>query len=259
MEALDWERAYARLERARRALELGAERSPEETSRILRERTRALARREGAATPETTASLLVFILAGESYAIDAGQALEVVPVRGLVPVPCTPAVIAGILPHRGHVLTVLDLRVLLGVGAAAHASRVVAVAAAGISFGLLAEEISGLMTIVVEDLREPALSSPGRPHFVRALTEEGTVVLDLEALGSDPRVVVDQHLQPGIPMIVLETAQPVKFGETIREALQREPERPAAFSGIEALPQRFEVLPADTTRVKDFVAAHTVD
>jgi threonine synthase len=58
-------------------------------------------------------------------------------------------------------------------------------------------------------------------------------------------------------MIVLETAQPIKFGETIREALEREPERPAAFAGLEKLPQRFEVLPADAERVKAFVASKT--
>ncbi|MEX3946687.1 threonine synthase [Paraburkholderia sp. EG287B] len=71
--------------------------------------------------------------------------------------------------------------------------------------------------------------------------------------------VAREHLQPGVPMIVLETAQPVKFGETIREALDREPERPAAFEGLEALPQRFEVVPADAQRVKDYIAAHTAD
>ncbi|MFX1733900.1 threonine synthase [Paraburkholderia sp. A1RI_3L] len=69
--------------------------------------------------------------------------------------------------------------------------------------------------------------------------------------------VAREHLQPGVPMVVLETAQPVKFGETIREALQREPQRPAAFEGLEALPQRFDVLPADAQRVKDFIATHT--
>ena len=39
-------------------------------------------------------------------------------------------------------------------------------------------------------------------------------------------------------MIVLETALPAKFAETIVEALGREPERPARFEGIEALPKR---------------------
>ncbi|MBU9386521.1 threonine synthase [Burkholderia multivorans] len=69
--------------------------------------------------------------------------------------------------------------------------------------------------------------------------------------------VAREHLDAGVPMIVLETAQPIKFGETIREALEREPERPAAFDGLESLPQRFEVVKADAQQVKDFIAAHT--
>ncbi|PTB17661.1 threonine synthase [Trinickia symbiotica] len=74
---------------------------------------------------------------------------------------------------------------------------------------------------------------------------------------ADGLKVAREHLQAGVPMIVLETAQPLKFGESIREALGRDPERPAAFEGLEALPQRFEVLPSDAERVKAFIAAHT--
>ncbi|HTI16190.1 MAG TPA: threonine synthase [Trinickia sp.] len=74
---------------------------------------------------------------------------------------------------------------------------------------------------------------------------------------ADGLKVAREHLQAGVPMIVLETAQPLKFGETIHEALGREPERPAAFEGLEAQPQRFEVLSADAAAVKDFVAEHT--
>ncbi len=65
-----------------------------------------------------------------------------------------------------------------------------------------------------------------------------------------------QYLEPNVPMIVLETAQPSKFGQTIQEALGCEPTRPAAFADLENLPQRFEVLPADVQRVKDYIAAH---
>ncbi len=62
--------------------------------------------------------------------------------------------------------------------------------------------------------------------------------------------------QPAMPMVVLETAQPVKFAETIQEALSIEPPRPAALVGIESLPQRVEVMDANVQYVKDFVVAH---
>jgi threonine synthase len=69
--------------------------------------------------------------------------------------------------------------------------------------------------------------------------------------------VAREHLQPNVPMIVLETALPAKFNETIREALGRDAERPAGFENIESLPQRYEVMAADVACVKQFIAAHT--
>ncbi|MET5013498.1 hypothetical protein AAHH80_41755, partial [Burkholderia pseudomallei] len=56
---------------------------------------------------------------------------------------------------------------------------------------------------------------------------------------------------------LLHTDQNNNNGETIREALGQEPSRPAAIDGLEALPQRFEVVDASAPQVKDFIAAHT--
>jgi threonine synthase len=57
-------------------------------------------------------------------------------------------------------------------------------------------------------------------------------------------------------MLVLETALPAKFASTIREALGREPERPPGFDGIEALPKRFTVVPADVHAVMRYIETH---
>jgi threonine synthase len=64
-----------------------------------------------------------------------------------------------------------------------------------------------------------------------------------------------KYREPGVPLLCLETALPVKFAETIREALGREPERPAEFAGLEELPQRYEVIDADVELVKRHIAA----
>ena len=58
----------------------------------------------------------------------------------------------------------------------------------------------------------------------------------------------------GTPMIVLETALPIKFAATIVEALGREPDRPARFEGIEALPKRVMVMAADAAPIKALIA-----
>ena len=82
----------------------------------------------------------------------------------------------------------------------------------------------------------------------------GTVV---DTHTADGLKVARDHRSPGVPTIVLETALPAKFAETIVEAIGREPDRPAALRGIERLPKRFEVMPADAARVKAFIAAHS--
>jgi threonine synthase len=68
--------------------------------------------------------------------------------------------------------------------------------------------------------------------------------------------VAREHVQAGVPMIVLETALPIKFAATIIEATGREPDRPAKFEGIEALPKRVVSMPADVQAIKTFIASH---
>lgn len=76
--------------------------------------------------------------------------------------------------------------------------------------------------------------------------------------------MVDTHTADGLkvalvqrsperPMVVLETALPAKFEETIIEALGCQPDRPAAMQGIENLPQRVEVMEISVDAVKSFI------
>src|SRR5712664_5029665 len=61
-----------------------------------------------------------------------------------------------------------------------------------------------------------------------------------------------EHREPGVPLLCLETALPVKFSQTIREALGRDPERPKRLENLEKLPQRFTVIERDTDAVKRY-------
>jgi threonine synthase len=68
--------------------------------------------------------------------------------------------------------------------------------------------------------------------------------------------VARERRRPGVPMVTLETALPAKFAETIREALGRDPDRPAALHDIERLPQRCTAMPADTMQVRQYLEEH---
>jgi threonine synthase len=68
--------------------------------------------------------------------------------------------------------------------------------------------------------------------------------------------VAREHRQSGVPMIVLETALPIKFAATLVEALGREPERPPKFEGIEDLPKRVTRMAADANAIKAYIVQH---
>lgn len=73
---------------------------------------------------------------------------------------------------------------------------------------------------------------------------------------ADGLKVAREWAQAGVPMLVLETALPAKFAQTLVEALGCEPERPKALEGIENLPKRFTVMPVDVAKVKAFIEAN---
>ena len=96
-------------------------------------------------------------------------------------------------------------------------------------------------------------------HADRLATIRGTwdrcgVMIDTHT--ADGLKVAREHAAPGVTTLVLETALPAKFAETIREATGREPERPGALIDIENLPKRFKVMPADVQAIKDYIAAN---
>jgi threonine synthase len=93
-----------------------------------------------------------------------------------------------------------------------------------------------------------------RVATIRQTWERQHVMVDPHT--ADGLKVAREHVRPGVPMLVLETAQPAKFASTIVEALGREPERPPGFEGIENLPKRFTLVPADPVAVKRYIERH---
>ncbi|MDO9235007.1 MAG: threonine synthase [Aquabacterium sp.] len=79
---------------------------------------------------------------------------------------------------------------------------------------------------------------------------------------ADGLKVAREHVKPGITMLVLETALPAKFAETIVEATGQQPERPHWIEGLEGLedrPKRFVVVPKQAQFIKDYIVQHCND
>jgi threonine synthase len=90
---------------------------------------------------------------------------------------------------------------------------------------------------------------------IRDVFDDYGITIDTHT--ADGIKVAREHVEPGVPMIVLETALAAKFNETILEALGTDAARPAGFEDIESLPQRFVVMQPNVAEMKQFIAAHT--
>jgi purine-binding chemotaxis protein CheW len=195
---IDWDRTYALLEEARRTLDASGNRPPDEVTRVLRERAQALAKPlDEAPRPAEELALLVFSLVGERYGVEMAHVLEVLPLRDLMPVPRTPSFVLGVMNHRGRILSVLDLRGLLELAGrgVVEGSRVVAVEAGGMTFGVFAEAVMGTVTVGAHEVAPlPVILSGDRPAFLRGVTGEMVALLDLEALARDPRITVNDEV-----------------------------------------------------------------
>jgi threonine synthase len=96
-------------------------------------------------------------------------------------------------------------------------------------------------------------SHADRLATIRRVWQQYGVMIDTHT--ADGLKVGSEHREAGVPLVCLETALPAKFEDTLREALGREPERPADLAGIEALPQRFAVMDARAEAIKEYIAA----
>ncbi len=105
--------------------------------------------------------------------------------------------------------------------------------------------------------------------FVSGTSTHADRLATIRQVHAETGVVIDPHtadgvkvalpfVEPGVPMLVLETALPVKFSATIEEALGQPAPRPAGFENIEQLPQRVRTVDGDVQTIKDLIAADAV-
>lgn len=102
-----------------------------------------------------------------------------------------------------------------------------------------------------------ASSHPDRVATIKQVWERHQVMIDPHTADAVHVAMTFREQadgqQPAEPMVVLETALPVKFAATIREALGREPEAPAAFAHLDDLPRHVVDLDKDVTALKELI------
>jgi purine-binding chemotaxis protein CheW len=168
----------------------------DEERAILKERARVLAVVPPTA-PENEAIIraLQFSLGTETYALESRHIREVLPLPHVTPLPCVPSFVRGIINVRGRIVSLLDMKSILGLPdtGTSPACSVIIIQSPQNEFGVLADEILELAVIPVASIQPslPTLTDI-RAEYLKGVTAEGLVVLDAGKLLSDKKLVVDE-------------------------------------------------------------------
>jgi purine-binding chemotaxis protein CheW len=165
---------------------------------ILRTRAEALARPPAqAAAAATLLEVLEFRLAQERYALETRHVREVYPLKDLMPLPCTPPFVLGIVNVRGRIVPVVDLKKFFDLPdyGMTDLHRIILVESHDLELGLLADAAVGVRSIPADSLQSSLPTLTGiRREYLKGVTAERLVVLDVARILADPKIIVHEEV-----------------------------------------------------------------
>jgi len=194
-----WSEVYRRLENARMAIERELTPTPEKKKKILRARAKALALEPKIKdTAGTNLKIVGFLINGEKYAVESAYVSEVCPLKDLTPLPCTPPFVLGIINIRGQILSVVDIKKFLGLPGKGSTvlNKAIIVYTDEIEFAIPADVITGVRSIPQDEIQPllPTLNNI-RAEYLKGMTREQSIVLDIARILSDKRIVVNEEVE----------------------------------------------------------------
>jgi purine-binding chemotaxis protein CheW len=166
----------------------------ESIRKILEDRAKKIAVPEAGATETGIVEVLRFQLAYQEYALEMRYIREVILTGEITPVPGAPPFISGICAARGQIISLVDLRVLFSLPekGLTDLNRVIVMTDGHITFGILADNITGIGTILSSHILMPdSPVTPSLKKYLKGYAGSSLIVLDAAAILADPALVVE--------------------------------------------------------------------
>ena len=164
--------------------------------KILHERALALSKPHSDDKTKQDDKLYVvrFNLSGEIYCIEADFVKEVLPLKELTVVPCTPPFVLGVISIRGEIFTVLNLKKVFSLyeRGISEFKKVILIQFEETSFGIVADTILDSIYIMRSMINlAPYSVKNTKNEYISGVTSEGLIVLNAEALIKSSELVVN--------------------------------------------------------------------
>jgi purine-binding chemotaxis protein CheW len=164
----------------------------------LRARARRLAmpRQANRSSDREDVEVLCFGLGLTSLALASQEVHGVAPYLGVTALPGVQEGLCGIIAFRGRILPLFDLRHRFGIThrSASDRASVIAVGWAEPEFGLLADDIREVTTLVADELSPVPLGHKGA-DLLRGITSAGWMVVDSTKLLADSSLWIGEEAQ----------------------------------------------------------------
>ncbi len=158
----------------------------ESEKNILNERAIALNKKiETSILAKESIEVTEFVLATEHYGIETSFIEEVHTLTAYTYVPCTPDYVYGIMNIRGEIVSIIDLKVLLGLPQVGitDLKKVIIVHNNHMKFGVLADQIIGVGHIPMDYIQNPPQTlHDDQKKYLRGVTKNSVIVLDVEKI-----------------------------------------------------------------------------
>ena len=163
---------------------------------ILRERAKKIAGHH-AETSHGGESLLVveFMLLPEKYCIASSYISEVLPLKDITPIPGAPAFVMGIMNIRGKIISIINLKSFFNLRekGISELNKIIVIKQNQMEFGLVTDAITGTREIDQQGLSAPPATIHGiGSEYIKGLTPEGLILLDIATILSSKSLIVDQ-------------------------------------------------------------------
>ena len=145
---------------------------------------------------------LTFMIGEERYAVDIQRVREVHPLNRLSRVPCTPDFVVGAVNIRGHIYSVLDIVRFMGLSSSVLPESVYILLVQGnityekkpLETCIISHNVPQVVRIALNDIQPSSTTISGDSQmYVRGVLDDMTIILDLERILDDPKLVVDDE------------------------------------------------------------------
>jgi purine-binding chemotaxis protein CheW len=192
----DWAELHRRLETSRSTMQRRLTPSVEERRTILRARARLLAqeRKGDEDLPQSELEVVEFLLASEHYGIELTYIREIHALSEFTPLPGTPAFVLGLTNVRGQILSVIDIKKLFDLPekGLTDLNKVIVVRTHQMELGILADAVLGVRAIAPNEFQTSLPTLTGiRAEYLKGITKDPLVVLDMDKILSDEKIVVN--------------------------------------------------------------------